>query len=500
MAEELELKYAIDDAAAVEAWLDSYLPPAADDGWRTIRITDRYFDTADRKLSAAGYGARLRRIGRQTTLTLKTDVAAAGGLHRRIELEGPAKQSLDPARWPQSEARDRLVELAFRDRLVELFVVQQRRRERVLTAGGARIAASIDTGTVFAAGAAAGDITQFELEYHGGRRAGLNRIAKAVEGSGVARPEPRSKLAQALGMVADANRFGPDDLLAEAGRRVLRRHFLRMLDREIGAAEGDSLALKQMRVATRRLRATWRAFDDAFKKSVSHFALDTRRVGRALGAVRDLDVFTGTLADDERLASFADQLRERRADSFAALLRLLSGKRYARFVEEMLVFTSSVGAGVARGAATVTVRDRAPAAIAEATAMVRAAGTLAIGGDDAVAWHSLRIEARRLRYTIEGFGDGLDSKAAKELIARVTRIQDHLGAMNDAAVAIEEASLWLADNGADVGSPVHAALGDLIAKRESEIVRLRRGFGSAWRGVSGLSFDRLMADAVKPLK
>jgi CHAD domain-containing protein len=321
-----------------------------------------------------------------------------------------------------------------------------------------------------------------------------------VGASGLARPEVRSKLALALDMTSAANVVAPNDVFAEAGRKVLRRHLLRMLDREVGARAGDALAQKQMRVATRRLRATWRVFGDGFKRGVErHFGAETRPVGRAIGAVRDLDVLLGALPDDDALEPFADHLRDRRDVATKALNRLMNGKRYERFVAEMLTFSASPSAGTARRAAALTVREAAPPALAESLERVRVAGAGALGGDDAAAWHQLRIEARRFRYSVEAFADVLDKKATKDLIARIVRVQDHLGAMNDAAVAIEEASLYLAETGAEAGSPTHVALAGFIASREAEIVALRRSFGIPWRGISGAVFERLIAQSTLAL-
>ena len=52
-----------------------------------------------------------------------------------------------------------------------------------------------------------------------------------------------------------------DDHIAEAGRKVLRFHLARMLDREDGTRSGiDPVDVHKMRVATRRQRAAWRVF------------------------------------------------------------------------------------------------------------------------------------------------------------------------------------------------------------------------------------------------
>jgi len=48
--------------------------------------------------------------------------------------------------------------------------------------------------------------------------------------------------------------------------------------------------------------------------------------------------------------------------------------------------------------------------------------------------HALRIEFKKLRYTLEFFSEVL-GKEAKEIIAEIKKLQDHLGDLNDADVA-----------------------------------------------------------------
>lgn len=500
MAEELELKYSIDDARAVEAWLDEAFPPSPDLRWRTVSITDRYFDTADGALSGAGYGARLRRAGGLTTLTLKADIAVEGALHRRLELEGPATQSLTPDGWRQSDARDALVALIGGRRLVEELVVRQRRRERSILVTGTHIVASVDTAIVLAGGAEAGRLAQLELERRSGRRLTLQRVAHRVEASGLGRAESRSKLHMALELSRDASRVQPDDVFAEAGRKVLRRHLLRMLNREIGTVAGDPLALKQMRVATRRMRATWRVFEDGFKRSTGRrFVAQLRFIGEALGLVRDLDVLLAGMPKDQRNGLLAAQWTRKRESSFDNLILFLGSRPYARFVERMLEFTAEPGAGTAKRSAKLTVADRAPGALRDAFNRFQIAGTQLVGSEDAAAWHSLRIEGRRLRYSIEAFDDVLADTPTKELLHRVIRVQDHLGAMNDAAVAIEEASRCLADAATEVDEESAAAIGRYVSGRGVEIVDLRQQFGSVWRGMSGVTVERHLEGALGPL-
>src|ERR1019366_5309367 len=83
-----------------------------------------------------------------------------------------------------------------------------------------------------------------------------------------------------------------EDLHAEAGRKVLRFHLARMLAREPGTRDGqDPEELHGMRVATRRMRAAWRVFGDAYRpEKTKAYRRRLRELAGLLGAVRDLDV------------------------------------------------------------------------------------------------------------------------------------------------------------------------------------------------------------------
>ena len=88
-------------------------------------------------------------------------------------------------------------------------------------------------------------------------------------------PEP-STAPQAARSSAPGHSIGPrslgvqaDDSLPEAARKVLIFHFIRMRAKEKGTRDGSDVEdLHQMRVSTRRMRAAWRVFDDAFKRAI----------------------------------------------------------------------------------------------------------------------------------------------------------------------------------------------------------------------------------------
>lgn len=220
MSDELELKYTASDLPALEAFLDESFPAGADDeGWREYRTVDRVFDTVDKALLRAGYGARLRRTGGRTTLGLKSDVDVTAGLHHRRELEAPATPSLDPADWPPSEPRRIVQSLAGGRRLYERFVLRQQRRERPWRAEGGACLFSLDRVSVCHGRTQLGRLRGLEVELREGEPKFLQRIDRKVLASGLVAHEPHSKMAQAAELVEAAAPLSADEPFAEAGRR-----------------------------------------------------------------------------------------------------------------------------------------------------------------------------------------------------------------------------------------------------------------------------------------
>ncbi len=479
--EELELKYLIDDVDAAAAQIDALFPALHDNGWHRLRITDRYFDTADHALARAGYGARLRRMGGHTLLTLKSDIEVEGGRHRRVELEAPAGSSLRrPSRWPPSEARDQLLDLVGDRRLIESFRVRQTRRERAISFGRARVALSIDAGVVESIGVPVGEICQLEAELLSGPESGLTRVAARLDAAGTGRPESRSKLVMAAELVAQAGHLRLEDDFAEAGRKVLRRHLLRMLEREIALRQGDPDALRQMRVATRRMRAAWRVFGAAFRKREERrYVAELRRVARALGEVRDMDVLLATLTPGRALAPLAQDWQTRRDAARLRLDTVLAAREYATFVDDYLEFTAEHGAGVPARRSRTAVGNEVDGRIGHAEDRLVVATNAATATADDTAWHALRIAVKRLRYTVETFGDVLDADVAGARIADLRHMQDTLGEMNDAAVAAREAEAWLEGAGAASATSTQAAVRRFVGARRRRASAIRARFGGS---------------------
>jgi CHAD domain-containing protein len=271
------------------------------------------------------------------------------------------------------------------------------------------------------------------------------RLRFAVEGEPVIWVQPEaalpSKKLKAPGIL-------PEDPMSEAGRKVLRFHFERMLDHEPGTRLGEDIEeLHDMRVATRRMRSAFRVFSSYFDPDVlKPFLKGLKRTGGALGSVRDLDVFMEKaqryldgLPEEERssLDPLLDNWRRQREAARAQMLEYLDARKYQQFVRGFGQFLLTEGAGALPVPADKPLPYRVchvvPALIYDRYQVVRGYETV-IEGAPIETLHALRIDCKRLRYSLEFFREVLGLEAG-DVIKEVVVIQDHLGNLHDADVA-----------------------------------------------------------------
>ena len=301
-----------------------------------------------------------------------------------------------------------------------------------------------------------------------------------------------------------------DDALSEAARKVLRFHFARMLDREAGTRSGsDPEDLHGMRVATRRMRAAWRIFGDAFRANrTKRYRTPLRSVASRLGTVRDLDVLIEAAEsyrdgqgehEAHSLAPLIDEWRARRDDARGLLVRELDSDGYRRFVDDFRDFVRTDGAG-ARALGPIEphhVRDNAASRIQAAFEKVRAYEPV-LRWSDVETLHELRIAAKWLRYSLEFVREALGPETGL-LIERVVALQDHLGMLHDADVAASLARTFLVEHSEHLSPEETAAIGRYLVQRERDVARLRRTVGTPWRGVAGLAFRRRLGRSLAAL-
>ncbi len=360
-------------------------------------------------------------------------------------------------------------------------------------------------------GAGPGDALPVGAPQVPGGDAAAGPIASPGDAPAPAPVRPSEPVASPRLVVGKTPGVTADDILAEAGRKVLRFHFARMLAKEAGTRSGvDIEDLHGMRVATRRMRAAWRVFGDGFRPNRTRRLRDRLRVlaGR-LGAVRDLDVLIeaaiahqATLVAKEAAAfePLLEGWRDEREAARIVLLRELDSTGYLRLVEDYRAFVAAEGEAALAPASPVSphrVRDTAASRIWLAYEQVRAYESV-LRWADIETVHQLRIAGKWLRYTLEFFREALGPEVDL-LIPRVVALQDHLGWLHDADVTIALTRQFLVANAGTLSREETRVIAGYLAIKERELARLRRTMGVPWRAVSGPPFRRLLGRAVAAL-
>jgi CHAD domain-containing protein len=299
-----------------------------------------------------------------------------------------------------------------------------------------------------------------------------------------------------------------------------------MLDHEAGTRKGKDIEeLHDMRVATRRMRAAMQVYGEYLdRKQMGPYVKGLRRTGRALGAVRDLDVFhekmqhyldTLPAAQQDDLDPLLVAWRAQREVARRRMLDYLDSDRYVRFKTEFSAFLKKKDAGSLStfGGEGEPIPYRllhvVPVAVHGRLAAVRAYDEWVTGPDVPLErLHQLRIACKALRYALEFFEEVLGPEA-KELIDTVKKVQDHLGDLQDAVVAcnlLRDFLTWgtwgrQGREQADWPSePVVApGVATYMAARQKEIQHLVDSFPKVWSKIRSGGFHSKLEAALSVL-
>lgn len=294
------------------------------------------------------------------------------------------------------------------------------------------------------------------------------------------------------------------DSLAEAARKVLYFQFQEMLyhQAEIG---GDDMVegVHKMRVAIRRMRSAYRLFDGILTSA--YYGKLPRRLKHTallLGQVRDLDVAriktetyikSALSGDGTTLTPLLDLVHERRISGLDELRAWFDDPGYAKLLARM---TAAVEAPTTDPlpnvlpSAAYQVKHVLPRLIYTQWEAVARFDTV-IEHANITTLHALRIEFKRLRYTLEFFEEVL-GPSLKLVIKEIKAMQDHLGDLNDAEVA----GVLLRDLQKDLKKSHKQAVDDYRAVREAEATRLKEGTPAAWAKFNRPAVHEALAQAI----
>lgn len=283
--------------------------------------------------------------------------------------------------------------------------------------------------------------------------------------------------------------------LAELGRVLLRRNLRRMLGAERRVRADEEIeGVHDLRVATRRLRATVRLLAPVGPGSaLRRHGKAMGRLARAAGAVRDRDVLLADL--DGRVPSMPEALKPS-AGALRAALRAERDEAHRRLVAYL--DRDDHRRAVKAFAATMVcaegwddgplVRDLGGSTIWRHYEALRSHDRGGLPEDDAEL-HAMRIEGKRLRYVLELFADTFGPRA-DAAVAALASLQDHLGGLNDIAVARKLLAPFRDD--AEAG-PATAAY---LALRDQQGQRLRDELPARWEELCGEAYRRELMELV----
>lgn len=292
----------------------------------------------------------------------------------------------------------------------------------------------------------------------------------------------------------------PENSVAETMRRLLRRYFQKMVAQEKGVrADKDIERVHDMRVATRRIRAILPIIEEvAPQKDVRRLRRGIRATAKALGAVRDSDVFLDqvnrslqSLSEEERpdLSPLLQALQRDRLVARTHLLMALDSSIYADFKHRFAQFiTDSASAWNT----SLRVCDMAGSHIWKCYEDLRAYETRVALGEsgacDDELLHAMRIAGKHLRYLLDLFGN--PDARLEAVLEPLVALQNCLGSIQDIAVA----KTYIAALPLSPDEQPH--LDAYVASREAERERLLTELPRLWEKIMSATYRRKLMELI----
>jgi len=310
-----------------------------------------------------------------------------------------------------------------------------------------------------------------------------------------------AKTAVATAAVLPPNGQDVSGSASEAALAEVRRLLDAWRTHERGARLGhDPEELHQLRVTARRLDATLGLFKQHLSAPLVRARKTAKTVLRALGATRDLDVqlaglsaYSQELSEKERLV--LEPLRERltleRARARTRMLRALDSEATRRWIETLTAAAEAPPPG--NGAAGAeTFAAVMPRRVRRRFRRLRKAVRQLRANSPMEDYHKVRRRAKQLRYALEA-GAVLYGKPADDLLKALRRMQDRLGAQQDAYTARNRLTALAADPACALPPATLFLMGKLAEHHARVTAEARATVTKSWRKVRGRRWKALRA-------
>jgi CHAD domain-containing protein len=476
-----------------------------------------YFDTDDYRLWRRGITLR-HRLGEDPwgagVWTVKLPTSSPGPTLDRTELSWPGGRDGFPV-----EATSILRGLVRRASLAQITELVTIRRRLVLHDPKGVSCGELDDDTVTVVGGANDGLIfrQLELELDPAGEGILDGVLSALRRAG-AHPGDEQKLAKALGFPSESSpstpqtesrdSLSPRSSLGDLVHATVATGTARLLDHDyrlrLDLSNPRPHDIHQARVTSRRLRSDLKTFRSVLEPAW----LDLTRselawLGEALGRVRDADVLSPLLSEDDGPHSATEaagrtglslRLTEQRRAAVAELSAVLSGDRYLKLLDRLDAATGPPPSnGPARPWAISPLvahpADRAsrhlPAMVGHQWRVLRRRVRRAGNRPTDPELHRIRIGAKQLRYAAE-MAAPVIGRPARRTAKAAERLQTVLGEHHDAVAA----ATWLDDEAPHV-SPTAAYWAGRLSATQSDRQRTLRGrWPSVWKDLKSKKLRR----------
>ncbi|MEU1180396.1 CYTH and CHAD domain-containing protein [Streptomyces sp. NPDC005820] len=490
---EIERKYESDDSGLPDLTGVAGVANVLDKG--TDRLDATYYDTSDLRLAAASSTLRRRTGGPDAGWHLKLPV----GPGIRDEIRAPLSDDVPDELAALVRARVR------EGQLVPVVRLRTARDVRDLVDADGKLLAEASLDAVRAdrlfGGKGKAEWTEIEVELADGGDPGLlDKVEKRLRKAGVRPSASPSKLARAL---AETKGGHPRPMKAPAEPVTAGDHVLAyiraqrdaIVDLDPAVRRDAEESVHDMRVATRRLRSTFRSFRKVLDREVTDpIAEELKWLAGELGLGRDQEVLAErlTAAFDDLPATLVHGPVHERLERWAGagrggarshLIGVLDSRRY-------LVLLDTLDAVVADPPLLKAAAKKPKKVLAKAvrkdfgkvSALMEEAMEQPPGADRDLALHEARKKAKRTRYAAETARPVLGGPA-KDLVKSMKSLQSLLGDHQDSVMARTTIG--------ELSAVAHAAgesaftYGVLYAREERRAEKVEEAVPGEWRKTSG---------------
>lgn len=503
---EIELKLQIDPADAPALRAHPLIAKYAVGEPVRQTLFSTYYDTPDLTFLKHRAGLRVRQTDSGWVQTMKDGGGVSGGLHSRNEWEAPvASGAPDLAALRELVGTDspwhaRLADPELESALIPVFSNRfERTAWQLRLPGGQMVELALDLGElerndvrepiseieleIKSDSGDAAPLFDFALELQRDIPLRIGNESKAQRGYAMLSPQ-EPPVVKARTVRLDAH-MSAEDALAAIAANCLEQ----IQGNEAGIVKSaDPEHVHQMRVGLRRLRSLLKLYRD-LASLPPELAEEFSWLGAELGASRDWEVLAdSTLADILRASGLhgasedelpALQLAAQRVAQAnrARAAQAVASVRYARMMLGLAAWIhgrrwqrdahpeQKAGLAAAVKPFAIDVLDAARCRLKKRGRHLAQA--------DAEERHRLRIAAKRMRYATEFLGSLYAQREVRRYVKALSKLQDTLGRLNDAAVA-QELLRELAQREPAQTLGAGIAAGYLAARSERELRGLRR--------------------------